>query len=114
VAEIKAGHFGKAMELRDKLPIICMAANPKILKRYMSGAYDFAEAYEAAVTAGGEHHALNKLLRFRKWLAQSSTEDDLVEAPKTIRDRMQYELKEIEKKSKKLKDLLEAKKGQIG
>jgi hypothetical protein len=113
VGEIKSKSFGKAMELRDKLPVIC-SGNPKILKRYMSGAYDFADAHEAAVTAGGENHALNKLRRFRMWLAESTTEDDAVEAPKTVRDRIHYELKEIEKKAKKLKDLLDAKKGQIG
>jgi len=113
VGEVKAGRFGKAMELRDKLPTIC-AANPKILKRYMAGTWDLAESHEAAVTAGGENHALNKLKRFRNWLAAASTEDDLAEAPKTIRDSMQYELKEIEKKAKKLKDMLDKKKSIIG
>jgi hypothetical protein len=109
VGEIKSGGIGKAMDLRDKLPVIC-AGNPKILKRYMSGSYDFAEAHDHAVTAGGEHHALNRLKRFRKWLVESTTQDDLLEAPKAIRDSMQYELKEIERKSKKLKDLIDKKK----
>lgn len=112
VEEIKSGRMGKAMDLRDKLPVIC-AGNPKILKRYMSGAYDFAEAHEHAVTAGGEHHALNRLKRFRKWIVDSTTEDDILEAPKAIRDSMQYELKEIERKSRKLKELIEKKKLEI-
>ena len=80
----------------------------------MAVTWDFSEAYEAAVTAGGESHALNKLKRFRNWLVASATEDDLREAPKAIRDSMQYELKEIEKKSKKLKEMLEEKKAIIG
>lgn len=109
VGEIKSGRMGKAMDLRDKLPVIC-AGNPKVLKRYMSGAYDFAEAHDHAVTAGGEHHALNRLKRFRKWLVESTTQDDLLEAPKAIRDSMHYELKEIERKSRKLKELIEKKK----
>lgn len=113
VGEVQASRIGKAMDLRDKLPTIC-AANPKILKRYMAGTWDFSEAHEVAVTAGGENHALNKLKRFRNWLVAASTADDLVEAPKTIRDSMQYELKEIEKKAKKLKDVLEQKKNVIG
>ncbi|RUW71431.1 ParB N-terminal domain-containing protein [Mesorhizobium sp. M2A.F.Ca.ET.067.02.1.1] len=112
VREIQAGHFGKAMELRDKLPVIC-TANTKIIRRYLDGTYDFAEAHEAAVTAGGENHVLNKLSRFKKWLVEASTEDDMLDAPKPVRDRIQYELKEIEKKSKKYKDLIEAKKGEI-
>ncbi len=113
VEEIKSGRIPKAMELRDKLPVIC-ASNPKILKRYMAGTWDFEEAHEAAVTAGGENHALNKLKRFRKWLGEPTTEDDLRDAPKTIRDAMHYELKELEKKSRKLKELIDSKKGQIG
>jgi hypothetical protein len=112
VEQVKSGAIDKAVELRDKLPVIC-AASPKILKRYMAGTYDFGDAHEAAVTAGGENHALNKLRRFRKWLVESTTEDDLVEAPKAIRDSMQFELKEIEKKAKKLKELLDSKKGLI-
>jgi hypothetical protein len=112
VDEVKSGSLAKAMDLRDKLPTIC-TGNSKILKRYMTGVYDFAEAHEHAVVAGGEHYALNKLKRFRKWLTAATTEDDIAEAPKTIRDVMQYELKEIEKKSKKLKDLLEKRKAEI-
>lgn len=113
VAEVKSGTLGKAMDLRDKLPVIC-AGNAKILRRYMTGVYTFAEAHEDAVVAGGEHPALNRLKRFRKWVTEITTEDDLVDAPKAIRDVMQYELKLIEAKARKLKDLLEKKKSQIG
>ncbi|PWC36760.1 hypothetical protein TSO221_28930 [Azospirillum sp. TSO22-1] len=113
VSQIKSGAIDKAMELRDKLPTIC-TSNPKILKRYMVGTYDFAEAHEVAVTAGGENHALNKLRRFRKWLVETTTEDDLLDAPKSVRDSIQFELKEIEKKARKLKDLLDSKKAAIG
>lgn len=112
VAEIKSGRMGKAMDLREKLPVIC-TASPKILKRYMNGDYDFAEAHEHAVTAGGEHHALNRLKRFRAWLVAATTEDDIREAPKAIRDKIQYELKEIEKKSRKIKELIETRKFDI-
>lgn len=113
VNEIKSGGFGKAMELRDKLPIIC-TANAKVLKRFMAGTSDLSDAYEAAVTAGGENHALNKLKRFRRWLVETTTEDDLLEAPKQVLDVIEYELKEIEKKSKKIRGLVEEKKAQTG
>lgn len=112
VGEIKSGHMGKAMDLRDKLPLIC-AGQPKILKRYMAGTYDLAEAHAHAVTAGGEHHALNRLKRFRKWLVDAEAQEDILEAPKAIRDSMQYELKEIERKAKKLKELIEQRKHEI-
>ena len=112
VDEIKSGNITKAMDLRDRLPVIC-SANPKVVKRYMEGKYDFDEAYEAAASAGGENPALNKLSRFRKWLVAATTEDDMLEASKAIRDKMHYELKEVERKAKKLKELLDTKKTKL-
>lgn len=109
VKEIKTGKFGKAMELRDKLPVIC-SGNPKILRRYMAGTVDLTDAHEAAVTAGGENPALNKLRRFRRWFAETTTEDDLVEPTKAIRDAILYELKEIERRVRKLKAAVDASK----
>jgi hypothetical protein len=53
------------------------------------------------------------LKRFKEWLVKNDTEDDLLECNKTIRDKALFELKEIEKRSKKLKSLLESKKGQL-
>jgi hypothetical protein len=112
VAEVKAGRIPKAMELRDKLPTICTAST-KILKRYVEGKLSFGDAYEDAVDSGGDHPALKRLKRFRSWLALSETEEDILEVNKTVRDKAHFELKEIEKRSRKLKDLLEKSKGQI-
>ena len=73
----------------------------------------FADAYESAVDAGSENYALKKLKKFREWVVLNDTEEDLLESNKTVRDKMSYELKEIEKRSKKLKELLEKKKNQF-
>lgn len=109
VSEIKGDRIGKAADLRDKLPVIC-TGNPKILKRYMDGKQDFVEAHENAVVNGGENPALSKLKRFRKWAADPSTEEDLLDAPKAMRDAMLFELKSLELKCKKLKELLDQRK----
>lgn len=113
VSQIKSGGLGKAMDLRDKLPVIC-AGSSKYLKRFVDGGITFDDAYEAAVGAGGENPALTKLKRFRAWLAAIPTEEDLLEPNKTVRDKMEFELKEIEKLARKLKALLEKKKGNKG
>jgi ParB-like nuclease domain len=112
VQEIKDKHISKAMELRDRLPTIC-AGPGKILKRYLGGTASFEDAYEAAVDAGGENHTLKKLRRFREWLALNDTEEDILEPNKQVRDKMLFELKEIEKRSRKLKELLESAKTKI-
>lgn len=108
IKEIRSGNFGKAQNLRDKLPKLC--ASPRILKKYVDGKMEFDAAYEDAVIAGGENVALQKLKKFRKWLALTDTEDDLAEPLKPIRDGMLYELISIEKRAKKLIQTLEARK----
>jgi hypothetical protein len=108
IKEIRSGNIGKAQDLRDKLPKVC--ASPKILKKYVEGKSDFDDAYDDAVIAGGENVTLQKLKKFRKWLALGDTEDELVEPLKPIRDGMLYELVAIEKRAKKLIQVLEAKK----
>jgi len=106
VTQIKSGEIPKATELRDKLPTICTGP-AKVLKRFVNGTNSFEEAYEAAVDAGGENYALKKLRRFRQWLALADTEDDLLEANKQVTDKMRFELKEIEKRAKKLSSLFD-------
>lgn len=113
VDQVKSSAIPKAMELRDQLPIICTGPK-KILKRYLEEKISFADAYESAVDAGGENYALKKLHRFREWLVLNETEDDLIESNKVVRDKMLFELKEIEKRAKKLKDILDKKKTEIG
>jgi hypothetical protein len=109
VEQVKSEAISKAMDLRDRLPVIC-AGNAKNLKRYAEGSINFDDAYEAAVIAGGDNLALSKLKRFRKWLALNETEDEVLEPSKSVRDTLLYELKAIELRAKKLKELLEKKK----
>lgn len=111
VKQVKSEDIPKAMDLRDKLPVIC-SGNAKNLRRYVEGTINFDAAYDTAVNAGGENSALNKLKRFRTWLFQNETEEDFLEADKQIRDRILYEVKEIEKRSKKLKELIEKSKAE--
>jgi hypothetical protein len=111
VEQVKTKKIPKAMELRDYLPTICEGPT-KNLKRYIEGKVTFDDAYENAVDAGSENYALKKLKKFRDWIVLNDTEDDLLESNKVIRDKMIYELKEIEKRSKKLKELLENKRAQ--
>jgi hypothetical protein len=112
VEQVKTKSIPKAMELRDRLPTIC-AGPVKNLKRFIEEKVTFEDAYDNAVDAGSENYAVKRLKKFRDWIVLNDTEDDLLESNKSIRDKMIYELKEIEKRSKKLKDLLEKKKNQL-
>ena len=112
VAEIASGNIAKAMDLRDKFPVIC-AGPPKTLKRYVDGKVKFDDAYESAVDAGGDNPSLAKLKRFRSWLALSDTEEDLLECNKQVRDKLLFELKEVAKTAQRLRKLLEASKSKL-
>lgn len=112
VGEVKAGRIAKAMDLRDKLPVIC-SGPAKILKRYVEGKLEFLDAYDSAVDAGGDNGALKKLKRFRDWICLTETEEDLVEANKPIRDKALFELKEIEKRAQKIRKFLEQTKAKV-
>lgn len=113
VDQVQSNAIPKAMELRDQLPAIC-AGPKKILQRYIDGKLSFADAYDSAVDAGSDNYALKRLRKFREWLALNDTEDDLLDSNKVIRDKMFFELKEIEKRAKKLKDVLDKRKTEIG
>ncbi|WP_341704050.1 ParB N-terminal domain-containing protein [Ferrovibrio sp.] len=106
VEQIKDKKISKAMDLRDKLPVICVGP-AKVLKRYIDGKISFDEAYESSADAGGENYALRRVKKFREWLVLNETEDDVTEPNKAIRDKIHFELKEIERRAKKLKDRLE-------
>lgn len=108
VAHVAAGTIERAVDVRQKLAVIC-GGNAKNLKRYAEGEVGFEDAYENAVVGGGDNLALSKLKRFRLWLAQNESEDDMLGASKAIRDKIRYELKEIERRAGKLKALLEKK-----
>jgi hypothetical protein len=56
---------------------------------------------------------LKRLKKFRDWVAKAETEEDLLDANKTIRDKNLFELREIEKRTRKLRGLLENKKAHI-
>jgi len=105
-AQVAAGVIERAVDVRSKLAVIC-GGNAKNLKRYVEGGIAFEDAFENASLAGGDNVSLGKLRRFRTWLAQNDAEDDMRDAGKAVRDKMRYELKEIERRAGKLKGLLE-------
>jgi hypothetical protein len=105
-AHVAAGVIERAVDVRSKLAVIC-GGGARNLRRYVDGAVAFEDAYEAAAMAGGDNVALSKLRRFRIWLAQNESEDEMRDATKAVRDKMRYELKEIERRAGKLKGILD-------
>jgi hypothetical protein len=100
----------RAVGVRDSLPAICIGP-AKNLKRFVEGKIDFETAHSNAMDAGGGNAEYKRLHSFRQWLAKTDTEKDLVDTrEKNIRDKIEFELDKIEKRSKQWKASM-AKKG---
>lgn len=65
---IKTDETFKAVDVRDRLPKICVGPL-KSLRKFAEGALAFEDAFDAAMDAGADNNALRRLNKFRQWLA---------------------------------------------
>lgn len=93
VSKIKSGEIAKAVDVRDRLPVICSA--PKVLKKFVGGTYDFEDAYEGAVDAGADSAPYKKLAAFRQWLAKPEVADVLKRTTGETRKKIEFELDKL-------------------
>ena len=93
VEKIKSGEIDRAVDIRDRLQVICSA--PKVLKKFMSGAFDFEDAHKHAVNAGADSTPYKKLAMFKRWLAKPEVADTLGRTQGETRKKIEYELNKI-------------------
>jgi hypothetical protein len=106
VKKIRGGEIKRAVDVRDSLPMVCN--EKRFLKRFCEGTLTFVEAVERAEDAGGDNADLQRIKKFAKWLVRTDTESDLIDNEKNIRDKIDYELTQIEKRIVKIKAKLQA------
>lgn len=94
VQQIKCGDISKAVAIRDDLPKLCKGPS-KYLKKYVEGAYTFAEACEAAHDAGSDNHELARLAKFRAWVVKPEVEEALEKSKGQQRSKILYELDKL-------------------
>ena len=93
VEKINLGEIPRAVDVRDKLTVICKA--PKPLRRFTAEEYRFEEAYDWAIEAGADSTPYAKLAKFRKWLATQETEQSLGRTGGETRKKIEFELKKL-------------------
>ena len=93
VENIDSGEIARAVDVRDKLTVICKAPRP--LKKFTTGEYNFEEAYDWAVEAGADSTPYAKLAKFRKWLATQETQQALGRTRGETRNKIEFELKKL-------------------
>lgn len=100
VKKIRSSEIPTAMELRDGLKSICQAGG-KTLSRFVDGRLNFEQACDSAFQKGASDVTVQKLSRFRVWLYEAETVDDLVDQTNR-RPQFLYELEHIQKQCTKL------------
>lgn len=108
VGLVKSEEISRAMDLREKLPTICKA--PKTLKKFASGKRSLNDAFEDAKAVGGDSAELNRVKNFRRWLADSETLDDISSNNLAVRQKLDYEFKNLAKRIDEIRKLLAKKK----
>jgi hypothetical protein len=93
IKTIKSGNM-KAVEVRDKLKVVCRTKSEKPIKQFIDGATIDA-AVKTAKSLGGDHTALHKIKRFRQWVVEGDTKRDIENAPEKVRQEITWELRKI-------------------
>jgi len=93
VKTIKSGNI-KAVEVRDKVKVLCRTKSEKPINQFISGA-TIDDAVKTAKSLGGDNAALHKIKRFRLWVVDVDTKRDIKNAPEKIRQEIGWELKKI-------------------
>ncbi len=93
VAKVRSGEIARAVDVRDRLPVICSAL--KSLQKFATGGYDFEDAHELAVEAGADSTPYKKLAKFRQWLARPEVENALSRAQGETRKKIRFELDKL-------------------
>ena len=93
VEKIKSGEIARAVDVRDRLPMICSA--PKVLKKFAKKDYDFESAHEHAVDAGADSTPYRKLATFRQWLARPEVAAALRRTQGETRRKVEFELDKL-------------------
>lgn len=94
VEKVNSGEVERAVDVRDKLAVICKA--PKQLKKFRKEEINFEEAYERAVDSGADSSPYNKLKKFHNWLSLETTEIALNRTTGEVRDKIIYQLKKLQ------------------
>lgn len=100
VKKIQANEIPTAMDLREGLKNICQAGG-KTLNRFIEEKIDFDQARDAADRKGVSDVMVRTLSKFRIWLLDNDTVEDIVGQPNR-KPNFKYELEHIQKQCAKI------------
>jgi hypothetical protein len=101
VKKINSDEIERAVDVRDKLQVICGAPGAA-LEKFVDGEWTFNKAYRHACRCGGDSVPLKKLIAFRKWITLKDTRDELTAADGQMRSKLRFEMRKISSRSSAL------------
>lgn len=110
VEEIRSNSIPRAADLRDNLPTIC--ENRKLLRKYLDRKISFEDATEEAKYQGGDSNDLKRLKRFKSWITGKSPAD-FARYNRAVRQKIGYELNQIDKRVKSIRGALKERSADI-
>ena len=81
----------KAVDIRDKLSVICSTKTDKPVKMLLEGK-PLESTFETAQAYGGDNNALQKLTKFRDLISNPETKKAIAEANPKIKAQLKFEL----------------------
>jgi hypothetical protein len=106
VEKIKSGEIERAVDIRDRLPLI-VEAGGNTLKRFVQGKIDFEHSVADAKDRGAGDYTARKLRDFRTWLAEDQVAREVSNAGELEKKGFKYELSRIERRVKQILGMIE-------
>ncbi len=106
VKKIKSGDIPTADDIRNGLKTICVASG-KILHQFVSEKTNFGTSVIKAEGRGAKDTAFQRLKRFKEWVSNPSTEEELLALTGDSLKRSAFELRKIYKRTESLSNKLD-------
>jgi hypothetical protein len=101
VKKIKSREIPRAVDVRDDLPKIAVIGS-RVLKDFLCGKKNFEDSVSTAKANGADDGCYRKLNKFRQWLADKETKEEIATASRTVKKKIGYELSRIKAAIKSL------------
>ena len=106
VEGIKTGKIKKAVDVREAVPKLALARK-KLIDKVVSGNVDIYDAVERVEESGNADSTYRRLKTFRDWLVAAETRSAIGNTDDTARQKIVFELKQIEKRTQQQLKCLE-------
>ena len=93
VGKIKSGEIERAVDVRDRLPVIC--AVPRVLRKFTETRIGFEDAHEEAVERGADTKPLQKVKSFRNWLARPDVKKSIQQLQGEPKNKIEFEINKL-------------------